>query len=140
MDEQNLATEISDYISKATGLEATRIALVDRIADVVRAEIIPEITPLLPEGYTIDSERVEVRGVGGEPIPHSKIRKVTRGSVPTGFGVTLRLLYDGKPIGGGNVDVLKQVGEIQELPKLEELAQKYNLNSITPRNEPVRMN
>ena len=89
MIKQNLATEISDYISQAAGLEATRFALVERIVVVVKAEIIPEIIPLLPHGYSIDSGRVEVSGIGGEPTDsYSNRCDITYGSVPTGFCVS----------------------------------------------------
>ena len=137
--EQNLASEISDYVTRAKGLETTRQALVDRILGVVKTQIIPELTPLLPRGYSIDADRTDIVGVGGEPSD-SDIRNLPDGSVPTGFGVSLRLLYDGRPI-GYHGEASNGIGNIQRdlKPKLDELAQTYNLDSITPFGEPVRM-
>ena len=138
--EQDLPSEISDYTTRAQGLEATRQALVDRILVVVKAQIIPELIPLLPPRYRIDTDRTEVRGVGGDPLSHSNIHNLTHGAVPTGFGVYLRLLYNGRPTGLTN-EARNDIGRIQKdlNPKLEELAQRYRLDSIVPLGKSISM-
>ena len=136
---QDLVSEISDYVTRAQGLETTRQALVDRVLGVVKTQIIPELTPLLPRGYSIDTDRTEIVGVGGERSDLD-IRNLPQGSVPTGFGVSLRLLYDGRPIGFHD-KASNGVGNIQRdlKPKLDELARAYNLDSIIPFGEPIQM-
>ena len=137
--EQNLASEISDYLTQAKGLETTRRALVDRILGVVKTQIIPEISPLLPHGYSIDTERTSVRGVDGDSLPYAGVRDIAHGTVPTGFDVRLKLLYDGKPTGYHNdkpnvIEAIKQIRQKLK-PKLEELAKSHNLDSIMPFGE-----
>jgi len=139
VDEQNLASAVSDYIAQANGLETTRRALVDRIMGVVKTEIIPEISPLLPDRYSIDTDRIDVSGIGGDSLPYLR-RDVTYGTVPTGFSVSLRLLYDGKPIDfhdEGEDGLAKIQNGLR--PKLGKLAEKHNLDDIIPLGEPIQM-
>lgn len=135
--EQNLADAISNYIGSAKVLEGTRQSLVGRIRGVVKTDIVPEISRLLPPGYSIDADRIDVNGVG-EPLPNSNIRNPTYGTVPTGFYVSLRLLYDGKPMPFPTGENIGEIGQIRRdlKPKLEELAQRYNLDCIIPMGEP----
>jgi len=120
--EQNLASEIRDYIGRPQGSEISGLALVDKIKEVVRTEIVPEISLHLPDGYSIDTGRISVNGV----------LDVTSRTVPTGFSVSLRLLYDGEPIQPYERGNLEEVGDIQRdlESKLDEFAEKYNLVSV----------
>ena len=140
MGELNFASEISDYITQAQGLEAIRQVLVEKILEVAKTKIIPELTPLLPPRYSIDPNSTDVQGVGGDPLPYSNIRNSTHGEVPIGFSVSLRLLYDGKPI-DFHGEASDGIGQIQKdlMPKLEELAEKYRLDHIMPFGEPIHM-
>ena len=139
MKEINLASEISDFVAHAKGLEATRQGLVRKILAVARIKIIPELAQLLPSRYSFDTDRTEVYGVGGDPLPFLNMRKSSHGEVPNGFGVSLRLLYDGQPIENGEEgsDGIRQIqNDLKH--KLEELAQKYKLNHVIPLGEPIR--
>ena len=136
MSTPSLASEISDYVTSATGLEFRRQHLVDRIMQICRDEIIPELSPLLPERYTLNTKTMEVKGLDAEPSMHveSHFRRSSE-TVPITFGVYLALLYNGKGIchiQSGVVD--SGVAKIQKdlKPKLDELARRYNLAYVSP--------
>lgn len=132
MPEKDLASQIRDYSISAEILEAERKNLADKILDVVKTQIIPEVTPYLPNEYSIDAESIEVNGVSKESFNNNPVP----GNVPTGFSVSLRMLYENKPILSRS-PLWNEVYNIQKHPKLEELARRYNLVKITPFGEPV---
>lgn len=115
----DIAQDIKDYKTKAESLESIREDLVTKIKSAVINEIIPNLTPYLPEHYSISAEKSEVLSYSA-----------STNSIPTTFQVNLRLLYNGKPIGieGDN----KLVGSIYPKlePKLNEMAKKYGLAVI----------
>lgn len=129
---KDLASQIRDYSTSAKILEAERKDLVDKILDIVKTEIIPEVTPCLPMGYSIDAKSIKVDGVSEESFNNNPVP----GNVPTGFSVSLRMLYENKPIPSRS-PLWNEVYNIQKHPKLEELAKKYNLVKITPSGEPL---
>ena len=135
--EQNLASAVNNFSVQAKELEGTRQALVDRIMGVVKTEIVPEVSPLLPSGYSINADRSDVRGISGF---EGYTTQIAHGSVPTGFSVHLRLYYEGEPIKAFRIEEIKKIGEIKRglEPKLEELAKRYNLDEITIVSEPGR--
>lgn len=120
MAPEELANEIVDYITRAEALEKVRKDLVERLGTVMREEIIPQVEPLLPDHYNISKERSKV-----------DVREDETGSVPVKFHLSLRLLYDGKPITPRGVG-MEQLGDIQRqlTPKLEEIAEKCGIERV----------
>jgi hypothetical protein len=94
-------------------------------------EIIPEVGPLLPDGYSISVKDSEIKGfnyVDGESgIPFPKEE-----TLPIGFYADLRLLFKGERIRKEDLDheelVQIQYGEWTE--QLEKIAQNYGLEKI----------
>lgn len=121
---EHLADDIINYKEQAIKLEGERIGLVKRIHELMINEIIPEISPLLPEHYTISEESSEV-----ESLPNS--------SVPKSFCLSLRLHYDNKPIPYDSSQE-KGIGNMQHnlWPKLAEISKKYNLGWVMVLGEP----
>ena len=136
--EQGLDSAVSDYSVQAKELETTRQALVERIMGIVRTEIVPRISPLLPDGYSINTD---TSGVWGYSMVH--VNMPALGSIPAGFNVDLQLRYDGSPrIRDGKPMSLTQVYDEEDAvqhelsPKLEELAHEFNLGRIYLRGLP----
>lgn len=121
---EHLAPDIANYKNQAKELEKEREGLVKRICELMINEVIPEISPLLPEHYTISEESSEV-----ESLPNS--------SVPKSFCLSLRLHYDNKPIPYGSSQE-KGIGNMQHnlWPKLAEISKKYNLGWVMVLGEP----
>ena|SRR3989344_7133329 len=126
-EQQNLQGRITEYNERLLSLDQTRQGLEREIEEIVRTQIIPEVVPLLPPRYSIDTER-------------SEVSYNTEDVLPRGFVVTLRLLYNGKPIHSlasqsqmsNDVDgVLKH--------KLEDIAQRHNLAYILSSGEGVEV-
>ncbi len=127
---EEISNKITDYKTRAGSLEETRKGLVEEIKKAVISDIIPEITPLLPEHYSIDAEDSEVNRDDEKTDP-----------VPNGFEVSLRLFYKGHSIYPhvGEDARFNKLSNIQNNlePKLKELASKYNLTNIYVEGEPA---
>jgi len=126
-----LKNDISAYTALAEELDQRRTTLVDRIMDVARDYIIPEVDAELPEGYSISEDASEVRlwSLGAY---------ADRG-VPTEFYLDLRLCYDGVPISG--MARGHNIGEIQHdlQAQLMEISQEHGLKQIVVMTEPIEI-
>ncbi len=124
MSHLDLKREMQEYGVQASSLELKRKEIVSRLQIMAMNEIVPKVAALLPQRFSLDRDRTEVYSDNKDPR-----------SVPSRFGVNLRLLYEDEPIFGAPLIV----GIIQSDPRLEDLAREYGLAEILPVTEPIEI-
>ena len=124
--ETDLSQAVADYKGRAQELEVMMKRVSARLVDVMRDEIIPAAEELLPEGYSLSRTKSAV-------LPYCHPAKGVCIGVPADLFIELVLEYDGKPIVSDSpgADGAEAASEAI-MPRLEELAEKYNIHSIYP--------
>jgi len=121
-----LKQQVEEYQGEAFALRQKREDLRLHLKEVMRTDIIPFITPMLPEGYSLNPDKSQVYD-----------RSCTGDAVPTGFDLDLRLEFEGKPVHFNNGD--DKLAEIQNgiEPKLRTLAELYGISSVMIMGAPL---
>ncbi len=114
----DIAKDIEDYRTKAESFKLRKEGLIARIKSLMINEIIPNLTPYLPEHHSISAKKSKV------------LTYEQPNSVPATFQINLRLLYNRKPISIEEDDKLVTPIYSKLEPELNEMAKKYNLAAI----------
>lgn len=131
MTKEDLVSRVKDYVEKASLLEAARQGITRELTEVAQTEIIPQIESILLPGYSFAPNSVKVHCLGESEGKHRYVSREE--TVPTAFGVYVKLFYRGKkicPHDDPKIDA--QVMRIQMDFRLKELAERYNLATILP--------
>jgi hypothetical protein len=127
MTEQDLASKLKGFRTRANSLEEERLEYVEDIISVVKREVLQDLSVFLSNGYTIKPDGIYVQ----------TSNKQHEGGVPLNFEVNIQLLYNGNPIGVGDEGLREIAQEFR--PEAEQLAKKYELDKISVSGEPIML-